>query len=32
MQTMEASVQDLLARNIVTKDEVAFYLPQTQQR
>jgi len=32
MQTMEASVQDLLTRNIVTKDEVAFYLPQTPQR
>jgi len=32
MQTMESSVQDLLARNVVTKDEVAFYLPQTPQR
>lgn len=27
MQTMEMAVKDLLARNLVTTDEVAFYLP-----
>jgi twitching motility protein PilT len=27
MQTMEAACQDLLMKNLVTKDEVAFYLP-----
>ncbi|MDD5009274.1 MAG: type IV pilus twitching motility protein PilT [Syntrophorhabdaceae bacterium] len=27
MQTMEAACQDLVAKNLVTKDEVAFYLP-----
>ncbi|MCX7857728.1 MAG: type IV pilus twitching motility protein PilT [Deltaproteobacteria bacterium] len=28
MQTMEAAVQELLAKNLVTREEVAFYLPQ----
>ncbi len=28
MQTMEASVTELVAKNIVTRDEVSFYLPQ----
>ncbi|MCS7280834.1 MAG: type IV pilus twitching motility protein PilT [Desulfobacterota bacterium] len=28
MQTMEAACQELLAKNLVTKEEVAFYLPQ----
>ncbi|MCX5807621.1 MAG: type IV pilus twitching motility protein PilT [Proteobacteria bacterium] len=32
MQTMEASVTELLAKNIVTRDEVAFYLPQSAQQ
>jgi Tfp pilus assembly pilus retraction ATPase PilT len=33
MQTMESSVNELLAKNIVTREEVAFWLPQsTQQR
>lgn len=27
MQTMEAACQELVAKNLVTKDEVAFYLP-----
>ena len=27
MQTMEAACQDLFAKNLVTKDEVAFFLP-----
>jgi Tfp pilus assembly pilus retraction ATPase PilT len=27
MQTMEAACQDLVAKNLVTKDEVSFYLP-----
>ena len=29
MQTMEASVKDLMARNLVTQEEVSFYLPKT---
>jgi twitching motility protein PilT len=29
MQTMEASVMELVAKNIVTKDEVAYYLPKS---
>ncbi|MGD0656565.1 MAG: type IV pilus twitching motility protein PilT [Syntrophorhabdales bacterium] len=29
MQTMEASVKDLIARNLVTQEEVSFYLPKT---
>jgi twitching motility protein PilT len=28
MQTMEAAVTELLNKNLVTRDEVAFYLPQ----
>lgn len=28
MQTMETAVQELLAKNLVTREEVAFYLPQ----
>ena len=28
MQTMESSVRDLIARNLVTQEEVAFYLPK----
>jgi twitching motility protein PilT len=32
MQTMEASVQELLMKNLVTREEVAFYLPQSQQQ
>ncbi len=28
MQTMEASVKELLAQNVVTMDEVSFYLPK----
>lgn len=28
MQTMEMAVQELLAKNLVTREEVAFYLPQ----
>jgi len=28
MQTMEASVKDLIARNLVTQEEVSFYLPK----
>lgn len=32
MQTMEASVTDLLAKNLVTKDEVAFWLPSNPQQ
>ncbi len=31
MQTMEASVTELVAKNIVTKDEVAYYLPKSAQ-
>jgi twitching motility protein PilT len=31
MQTMEASVQDLLDRNLVSKDEVTFYLSKVQR-
>ena len=27
MITMEAAVKELLARNLVTTDEVSFYLP-----
>jgi twitching motility protein PilT len=27
MQTMEAACQELLTKNLVTRDEVAFYLP-----
>jgi len=29
MQTMEASVTELVQKNLVTKEEVAFYLPQS---
>jgi twitching motility protein PilT len=29
MQTMEAGVTDLINKNLVTRDEVAFWLPQT---
>jgi hypothetical protein len=29
---MEASVKELLEKNIVTRDEVAFYLPQSSQQ
>ena len=32
MQTMEAAVTELVAKNLVTKDEVAFYLPQSAQQ
>lgn len=32
MQTMEFSVTELLTKNIVTRDEVAFYLPQSAQQ
>ncbi|MBA4418680.1 MAG: twitching motility protein PilT [Syntrophus sp. (in: bacteria)] len=32
MQTMEASVQDLLAKNVVNREEVAFYLSSKIQR
>ena len=32
MQTMEASVQDLLAKNAVNREEVAFYLSSKIQR
>ncbi len=32
MQTMEASVQDLLAKNIVNREDVAFYLSAKMQR
>jgi twitching motility protein PilT len=32
MQTMEASVNELLAKNVVTKDEVAFYLSQSAKQ
>ncbi len=28
MQTMESSVKDLVARNLVTQEEVSFYLPK----
>jgi len=28
MQTMEVAVQELVAKNLVTREEVAFYLPQ----
>jgi twitching motility protein PilT len=28
MQTMEAAVKELLARDLVTREEVAFYLPK----
>jgi twitching motility protein PilT len=31
MQTMEASVQDLLDRNLVSRDEVSFYLSRVQR-
>jgi len=31
MQTMEASVTELVAKNIVTKDEVSYYLPKSAQ-
>ncbi|MCX5811242.1 MAG: type IV pilus twitching motility protein PilT [Proteobacteria bacterium] len=31
MQTMEASVTELVAKNIVTRDEVSFYLPKSAQ-
>ncbi|NLW34501.1 type IV pilus twitching motility protein PilT [Syntrophorhabdus aromaticivorans] len=31
MQTMEASVQSLLERGLVSRDEVLFYLPKSQQ-
>src|SRR5208283_2385903 len=29
MQTMESSVKDLVARNLVTQEEVSFYLPKS---
>lgn len=29
MQTMESSVKDLISRNLVTQEEVAFYLPKS---
>jgi twitching motility protein PilT len=32
MQTMEAAVTDLVAKNLVTRDEVAFWLPNNPQR
>lgn len=32
MQTMEAAVNELLAKNLVTRDEVSFYLPQPKQQ
>jgi twitching motility protein PilT len=32
MQTMEAAVTELIAKNVVTRDEVAFYLPQSPQQ
>jgi twitching motility protein PilT len=32
MQTMEASVQDLLAKNVVNREDVAFYLTSKMQR
>jgi len=31
MQTMESSVQDLVDRNLVSKDEVSFYLSKVQR-
>jgi twitching motility protein PilT len=31
MQTMEASVTELVAKNIVTRDEVSYYLPKSAQ-
>ncbi len=31
MQTMESACQDLLAKNLVTKDEVSFYLSSSQR-
>jgi len=31
MQTMEASVMELLQKNLVTREEVAFWLPQSNQ-
>ena len=31
MQTMESSVQDLLERNLVSRDEVSFYLSRVQR-
>ncbi|HBA56210.1 MAG TPA: type IV pili twitching motility protein PilT, partial [Syntrophorhabdus aromaticivorans] len=31
MQTMEASVQSLLEGGLVSRDEVLFYLPKSQQ-
>ncbi len=31
MQTMEAACQDLIAKNLVTKDEVSFYLGNSQR-
>jgi twitching motility protein PilT len=32
MQTMETAVNELLAKNLVTRDEVAFWLPSNTQR
>jgi twitching motility protein PilT len=32
MQTMESSVTELVAKNIVTRDEVSYYLPQSAQQ
>ena len=32
MQTMEASVTELMNKNLVTRDEVSFYLPQSAQQ
>jgi len=31
MQTMESACQDLIAKNLVTKDEVSFYLSASQR-
>ncbi|MBA4389429.1 MAG: twitching motility protein PilT [Syntrophus sp. (in: bacteria)] len=31
MQTMESACQDLLAKNLVTKDEVSFYISNSQR-
>jgi twitching motility protein PilT len=31
MQTLESSVQDLLDRNVVSRDEVSFYVAKTQR-
>ena len=31
MQTMDSACQDLVAKNLVTKDEVSFYLSASQR-